>query len=189
MMFYNLATMSSPARAAHPTSHPLPGLRWAVKRSFLSYLSRLPDGRMSATDGAVQAAGDEVVWEAATGDTPPVSEEADRVLTFAGDLRYGGHGGLLFVRLADPHVTLRGDLGELSVLDTFSQINEARISLVTFGIARRDHTPGYEVISADEVRLTDRGAEVFNMVYPAGELFEPLTMTWPLRQLSQPAGG
>ena len=177
--------MSTPPLAAQT----LPGLRWAVKRSFLDYLSRVPDGRMSATDGAVLADSDEVVWQAATDGTPLVSDTADRVLTFAGDLRYGGHGGLLFVRLADPHVTLRHDVGELSVLDTFSQTNGARTSLVTFGISRRGHTPGYEVISADEVRLTDHGAEVFNMAYPAGELFEPLTITWPVMQLSQPASG
>ena len=156
-----------------------PGLRWSVKRSFLDYLSRLPDGRMSVTDGARQLGdGNEVVWEPVRSREVPGSPPGTaRILTFAGDLRYGGHGGLLFVRLADPHVTLRDGSGELSVRDTFSADEGARICLVTFDLSKSTHLPTHDVFSADEVRLTEEGVALFNQVYAAGELFDPFTIT------------
>ena len=158
---------------------PVPGLRWAVKRSFLHYLSRMPDGRISATDGAVPV-GDEIVWEPAPAEMSSPARCPRGVVAFAGDLRFGGHGGILFVRLADPWITLRDDAGELSVVDTFGPTPDARLSLVTFEVARREDTRRFAVLSADEVRLTDAGSEVFNKVYPAGELFESFVATWPI---------
>lgn len=158
---------------------PQPGLRWAIKRSFLSYLARVPDGRMSATDGATLTDEGEVVWDVAPDLAAAVPPGADQVLTFSGDLRFSGHGGLLFVRVADPHIVLSGDTGELSIVETFSQVEGSRLLLVTFRVAHRSYVAGCEVLSADEVRLTDDGTEVFNMVYPAAEPFEPFTVLWP----------
>jgi hypothetical protein len=156
-----------------------PGLHWAVKRTFFNYLARLTDSRMSVTGGATLTDQNEVLWEAAPNSAPAVPRGADRVLTFSGDLRCAGHGGLLFVRVADPHVVLSGDMGELSVVETFSTAEGSRIPLVTFGVAHRAYADGCEVLSTADVRLTDRGAEVFSMNYPAGELFEPITVIWP----------
>ena len=93
------------------------------------------------------------------------------------------------MRLAEPQVMLRDDDGELSVLDTFSEVAGARLPLVTFEVAGRGHAPGHEVISASEVRLTEEGAAIFNEVYPAGELFEPFTITWPTGLSGRPASG
>lgn len=150
-----------------------------MKRSFLDYVARLPDGRVSTTDGVTHTPDGEFLWAAADRHED-VPEAADRSLGFVGDLRYGGHGGLLFVRLADPCVTLRGGVGTVSVADTFDETHQMLVPLVTFDVTRWDQQPGVEIMRADTVRLTARGATMFNMVYPAGELFEPITMTWPV---------
>lgn len=184
-----IGTAPQPEAAPEPAPSVSPGLRWAVKLSFLDYLSRLPDGRMSVTHGAVHTGGDEVVWQTATSDGTMTAGGDARTFRFGGDLRYAGHGGLLFLRLAEPHVTLRGDAGDLSVLDTFGEVEGGRLRLVTFEVSRRSLETEHEVISADPVRLTEEGAAVFNQVYPVGELFEPFTITWPLKQAGRPAGG
>ena len=155
------------------------GLRWGVKRSFVEYIARMPDGRMSVLEGASLSELNELVWRPdLSGDASEGSAD-ERTYAFKGDVRYGGHGGLLFVQLADPLVTVRGDVGEMTVLDSLSKVEGARLHLVTFIVDGSINADGVDLLTASDVRLTEQGAEVFNAVYAAGEQFEPLTITWP----------
>ena len=106
------------------------GLRWAIKRSFVDYLRRMPDGRAVVGAGAFSL-GDEIVFppEAAGRRTAP-DGTAERYWTFLGDVRFSGHFGMLSVQFAAPRIDLRGDRGELSIAD-----GEARLSLVTLRVA------------------------------------------------------
>lgn len=155
------------------------GLRWAVKESFTTYLARMPDGRMSLSEGATLADNQEVVWEPDPKTTFAAGPDADRTMAFRGDVRYGGHGGLLFVQVANPVVTLRGAAGDLTVVDTFSEVEGARITLVTFTVAKLIEAPGFEMVVSSDVRLTERGTHLFNDVYQTDEQFEQLSIVWP----------
>lgn len=145
-----------------------PGLHWGVRDSFFQYLAGLPDGRVSVSDGATLGRTDPQVVHY------PVDNAAttDAVLAFRGDLRMGGHGGLLFVRLAQPRLALAGP-GEripLTVADPLTEDGSGpRLSLVTLVLASDDH--GW---LGTEVRLTDAGAALFNHVYAGGAAFEDL---------------
>jgi len=132
-----------------------PGLRWEIKRSFLRYIARMPDGACSVTDGA-----------------DPVDESAFRFepagdLRFRGVVRFSGHHGFLFVRIADPELQVDGTRGTLTIAG-----EPARVPLVTCELsAEPDGTT-----KGTAVRLTAEGAELFNAVYPAGEPFDDFTI-------------
>jgi len=138
-----------------------PGLRWGIKRSFLRYIARMPDGACSVTDGA-----------------DPVDESAFRFesagdLRFRGDVRFSGHHGLLFVRIADPELLVDGTRGTLTVAgDPRDPDGPERVPLVTFELT----DAGDGTTNGTVVRLTPHGAELFNSVYPAGEPFDDFTI-------------
>ncbi|MGI5519111.1 HtaA domain-containing protein [Streptomyces sp. CA-106131] len=146
-------------------------LRWSVRTSFFQYLAGLRDGRASVSDGATLTADDPqlVVYPA----DPDRSD--DDVLAFRGDLRLGGHGGLLFVRLANPRIKL-GTPAAPAVLSVDDPLTEdgsgPRLDLVTLRLAA-DEEGGW---SGTDVKLTEAGVGLFNHVYAAGDAFDPLTV-------------
>lgn len=143
-------------------------LRWSVRTSFFQYLAGLRDARVSVSDGAALTADDPqlVLYPA----DPARSD--DDVLAFRGDLRLGGHGGLLFVRLANPRIRL-GTPAVLSVDDPLTEdCSGPRLDLVTLRLTA-DGEGGW---SGTEVKLTAAGTGLFNNVYAAGDAFDPLTV-------------
>jgi len=68
--------MNEPAVNLHADADPpaLPplGLTWGIKRSFVRYLSGLPDAQVSATDGAEIVEGSLFNFPAAASTPPPV---------------------------------------------------------------------------------------------------------------------
>ena len=146
-----------------------PGLYWSVRDSFFRYVAGLRDGRASVSGGASLTVSDPqvVVYPADSGQTTAT------VLAFRGDLRLAGHGGLLFVRLADPRIVLGGERAELSVADPLTEDGSGpRLRLVTLDLA--PHDDGW---SGSDVRLTPDGVGLFNHVYESGELFDALRIT------------
>lgn len=141
-------------------------LRWSIRTSFLRYLTALPDARASVTDGArlTQTDPQEVLYAA------DPENSAQDVLAFQGDLRLSGHGGLLFVRLANPRIHLHAPRATLTVDDPLTEDGSGpRLTLVTLAM-----TPQGPDWHGTDVRLSEDGAAVFNHVYPAGDLFDPL---------------
>jgi hypothetical protein len=147
-------------------------LRWSIRASFFRYVAGLHDGRASVSDGAILTTDDPqlVVFPA------DVEESDEATLAFRGDLRLAGHGGLLFVRLANPRITRVGeqaaDVAELSVDDPLTEDGTGpRLTLVTLTLVTTDE--GWTGI---DVRLTGDGVALFNHVYPAGDAFDDLRL-------------
>ena len=142
-------------------------LRWSIRASFFQYVAGLHDGRASVSDGASMTQDDPqvVVFPA------DLDHTTDSVLAFRGDLRMSGHGGLLFVRLANPRIEL-GEPATLTVDDPAIEDGSGpRLPLVTLTLT----TDGSGWSGAD-VRLHQAGVALFNHVYPAGADFDPLTI-------------
>ena len=166
------------------------GLLWGIKRSFIAYVRRMPDGQGSVHDGAVPLGEDTILFPVA--DSPGTAGAldgtagaaaaggADRTWRFRGDVRFRGHGGMLFVRVAAPLVTVRGEEAELSIEDPYARPDGERVPLVTLRLAPGPAPEGAQVWLGSDVRLTEAGAELFNDVYPPGEPFEQLSVVLPL---------
>jgi Htaa protein len=160
---------------------PTTGLRWGIKTSFVTYVQRMPDGRGWVGEGAVPVSGNEVVFPPVQAGTRPTEDGGtDRFWAFGGDIRFTGHSGLLFVRIAFPVLTLRDGSAELTVAGQSEEESAERIPLVTLHLEVAPAADGLEVWSGTDVRLTETGAVLFNDVYPAGEAFDPLTLTLPI---------
>jgi hypothetical protein len=152
--------------ASPPATDPRGGLEWSIHRSFVRYIARMPDGRCSVTDGAdVLGSMTSPVFHFS-----PAGQEQRRDgmrLSFRGDVRFSGHHGLLFVRIADPVLTVTGSHGDLTVPG-----DEGSVELVQFDAAELDDGRAWRGTS---VRLSAGGAELFGGVYPVGEEFDELT--------------
>lgn len=163
----------------NPTEGDIPfGLLWGIKRSFVAYVRRMPDGQGSIHDGAVPLGGDTILFPVGEGSAAS-GGDAERTWAFRGDVRFRGHAGMLFVRVAAPLVTVRGDRAELSIEDPYARPEAARVPLVTLRLAPGPAPDGAEVWLGSDVRLTEAGAELFNDVYEAGEPFEQLSIILP----------
>ena len=165
-----------------PTPGPTPGeipfgLLWGIKRSFIAYVRRMPDGQGSIHDGAVPLGEDTILF-------PPLPDTAagagaDRSWAFGGDVRFRGHGGMLFVRVAAPLVTVRGDTAEVSIEDPYARPEADRVPLVTLRLEPGPAPEGADVWLGSDVRLTEAGSVLFNDVYQPGEPFEQLSVILP----------
>src|ERR1035437_5545925 len=74
------------------------GLHWGIKKSFLDYVARMPDGRGIFRDGATLADGSIAVFEPDVEAEHPEAADADLFLAFHGDVHFSGHFGMLNVR-------------------------------------------------------------------------------------------
>jgi hypothetical protein len=163
-----------------PEQPPGPSLTWSIKRSLLRYIASMPDGRCSVTDGAdvEQAEGtNRFCYEFDS----LATETGDLVAKYRGDVRFSGHHGMLFIRLADPEVVIGADRrGTLSV-PAEATASAARINLVRFVLENSGHQPGpgLEAYQATSVRLTAEGADVFGGVYGDAEPFDDFNLTLP----------
>lgn len=165
---------------ATPATHSVStALQWSIKRSFLRYIAAMPDGRCSVTDGADLAHGGEIdrfQYRFNGLKAGPDSLEA----AFQGDVRFSGHHGMLFVRVADPLITVGSDgTGVLSVLPNASDTGH-RVPLVTFTLTADDQPEDQPMrFTGTGVRLTADGADLFGGVYEASELVNDFDLTLP----------
>ena len=104
-----------------------PVLRWGIKRSFISYLSRLPDGSVSAGAGASIISGSYFQFEPdggapADAAAPPSAGAPEDpvqagVHRFRGEVRLSGHHGMMSLFVADPWLEFGAAGAVLSVAD------------------------------------------------------------------------
>ncbi|MGY0488192.1 HtaA domain-containing protein [Streptomyces sp. WG-D5] len=150
------------------------GLLWSVKSSFLRYIATMADGRCSATDGADAVPSQDGGHGRFRFVLDSVEDEGTTVTArFRGDVRFSGHHGLLFVRLADPVLTFDASgNGVLSVAgaDGPGHLPLARLTVTAAEAGRWRGT---------EVRLTDSGSDMFGGVYPQREPFDDLVLALP----------
>ncbi|MGN9757451.1 HtaA domain-containing protein [Streptomyces sp. SD31] len=157
---------------AGPTA--LPGLRWSVKVPFLRYIARSPEGRCSVTDGASVV--DEHMFLFSPDDASAFDAgTVTGLLKFRGDVRFAAHYGLLFLRIADPWLSVTGGAGTLTIAAPPGQSPE-RIPLTTLHLRTADPTDHADSCLGTHVRLTAQGSELFNGVYPVDEPFDDLTL-------------
>lgn len=171
--------MSVPSTADSP---PLAfGLRWGIKRSFIQYVQRMPDGRGWVGYGAQPYSEDEILFAPETAGRRTNSEgQTEMFWTFRGEVRFSGHFGFLFVRVASPELILRDGTATVLVAapDSGTESPE-QLPLATLRLQRRPAPTGAEIWQGTDVRLTEAGVEFFGGVYPPGEDLEPLTVTLP----------
>jgi hypothetical protein len=134
----------------------------------------MPDGRCSVTDGAAADGGDVFLF-APDQDRAGDPAAGPAALRFRGDVRFAGHHGLLFVRIADPWLVLGDQDATLTIDGPDAALGRIPLATVTLGAAAAN---GQHV--GTDVRLTPEGAELFGSVYPAGERFDDLTVFTPL---------
>lgn len=171
--------MNEPQAAAPP--RPPFGLRWGIKRSFLDYIRRMPDGQGSLADGARAVGEDEILFAPAAlqlGSDPDGT--ATRTWSFRGEVRFSGHFGMLALRLGSPALTVRGSTAELTIAGAPEDGEDGRLPLVTLDLVQQPAPDGIEIWHGTEVRLTAVATPLFNGTYPEGEPFEPLTVTLPV---------
>jgi len=147
---------------ATPAARTAPGLHWGLKRSFLTYIARQPDGRCSVTDGADLDADGRFLFAFADPAAP-----GDRELRLCGELRFAAHHGMLFVRIAAPRLVVEDARGQL-----FAQVgleeDAPHVVLATFAVPDRSVALSGPWTGTG-LTLTDDGAEVFGGVYDVGE--------------------
>ena len=161
-----------------------PVLRWGIKRSFISYLSRLPDGSVSADAGASIVSGSYFQFEpdgggsAADAEARAAGAPADLapagVRKFRGQVRLSGHHGMMSLFVADPWLEFSADGAVLSVEDPQRVPGSGgRLELL------RLTAPGALDVAGTgwtelPAQLAPGAVELFNGQYAAGEEMDPV---------------
>ncbi|GAB3596051.1 HtaA domain-containing protein [Microbacterium tumbae] len=125
-------------------------LVWGVKESLLSYVRRMPDGAITADDGARI-------------DGNAVSFPGDG-LRFSGSVTLTGHGGMMHVVLSAPQLVREEETWSLSIEDPDAP--EGRLRFATVG--------SFDGARGSDVRLTEDGADLFFGPYTRGTPLDDL---------------
>ncbi|GAA1518754.1 HtaA domain-containing protein [Nocardioides humi] len=152
------------------------GLMWGLKATFLAYLAGLPDARFSATGGAVVDERQRILFPTeSTEEFDPARGEG--TIRFAGDVRFAGHHGMMFVMVAQPWLTFRAGAATLSIVDPASHpAMDRRLDLLDVEERGWGEHRGARLYAPMPATLRAAGVELFNHAYPAGEPFDPLSV-------------
>jgi hypothetical protein len=158
---------------------PPAGLIWGIKRSFISYISRLPDGAVTAQEGAGIVDGSFFRFEPDGGSFDPSTESG--VLKFRGQVRLSGHYGMLSLFIADPWMEFTEGSGVLSIVDVDGWPNRSsRIPLLALPSTQPVSDGSGLVLSETRALLSPEGAGIFNDQYQAGTEMDPVSMDLPV---------
>jgi hypothetical protein len=157
---------------------PPEGLTWGVKRSFVKYLTSLPDGAVAAVEGATVLESGFFNFPSDGGGFDPATGTG--ILRFRGDVRLEGHFGMMFVQIANPWIEFQPDAGALTVaLGEPGDEGAERIPLVTFDTVAPQVIGESLVWQAVDTRLSRQGSDVFNHQYGTGQAMDPLSIRVP----------
>lgn len=165
----------NPASASPDLLPPL-GLSWGIKRSFVDYIASLPDGSVSATDGATVSGTSLFCFSPETSDYDVA--RGTGVLRFRGDVRLAGHHGMLLVRLLDPWVTFSSGSGVLSI-STGDDGGLDRTAVGFLSPSQPRDAGGFLVWDHVDVVVSPDGSELFDGQYAAGQPMDPLVIRIP----------
>jgi hypothetical protein len=129
-------------------------IRWGVKESFRAYIDGLPDGEVAVTNGASHELDGRFTW--------PLVAADGGVFRAAGEVRLGGHGGMLAVSLSELRVTVEGDTAVIAVGGE------------PVRIARGTVTTNTDRGLLIETTVTTMGSELLGGVYPVGTALDHL---------------
>ncbi|MCX6497845.1 MAG: HtaA domain-containing protein [Arthrobacter sp.] len=153
-----------------------PVLRWGIKRSFMDYLSRLPDGSVSADAGASIVSGSYFQFEPDGGAPAAEADALAGVRKFRGQVRLSGHHGMMSLVVGDPWLEFGADGVVLSVADTQQAPGSgARLELLRLSRPGRPESPATEWTELP-AQLAAAGVDVFNGQYAAGEEMDPVLL-------------
>jgi hypothetical protein len=144
----------------------------------MDYIAHMPDSKATATDGATPTEGHVIVFDPAGKDAHSRTT-AEQEWKFRGDVRFSGHGNMLFVRFADPWVTVVAGEARVTIVDPYRPDDPARLTLARLTLKEGPATAGVRAWISTDVRLAAEGTVLFNDVYPAGEPMEPLVILEP----------
>jgi hypothetical protein len=163
-------TVQQPAGGDAPPA----GLIWGIKRSFVSYISRLPDGSVAAEDGAAIVDGSFFRFEPDGGTYDPLTTAGN--LKFRGQVQLRGHYGMLSVLLADPWIEFDNGAAVVSIVDVrYWPDRDKRIPLLQLRSAGLVAIGAGYSVQETPALLTAEGAEIFNDQYQAGTAMDPVT--------------
>lgn len=146
---------------------------WGVKDSFLAYLARMEGSRISVGKGAGYEESEEFSYPLAS--AADFDEESNTgALSFAGQVRFTGHFGMLDLPLSAPRIDVgrRGASLTMRVGDG-SEGEVVRVADLAWP-APSLAPEGWRVWSAIPAVLTEAAVELFNGAYRAGEPLAPL---------------
>lgn len=168
-------TAQQPAGGDFPPA----GLTWGIKRSFINYISRLPDGAVTAQEGAGIIEGSFFRFEPDGGSFDP-STDSD-VLKFRGQVRLSGHYGMLSLFIADPWIEFTDGSAVLSIVDVGGWPDRSkRIPLLALPSTRPVSDGSALVLPETRALLSPEGAGIFNDQYQAGTEMDPVSMASPV---------
>lgn len=158
-----------PDDAGHPlqVAPPASGLHWRIKDSFVRYVLSGSTGAYAVTDGAEDDGDGNFYFPLASAE-----QDVDGVwrIAFEGDVRFSGHMGALFVRIAEVVVTIGPDGGELTIAGG----GGGRIRIARLGGAEPHSLADAAVWPELKPALTADGVALFGDVYSIGEPLDPL---------------
>lgn len=153
-----------------------PALRWGIKRSFIDYLSRLPDGSVSADAGASIVSGSYFQFEPDGGASAAEAGWPAGVRKFRGQVRLSGHQGMMSLFVTDPWLEFGAEGVLLSVADPRrTPGSEARLELLRLAVPRGPESAATEWTELP-AQLAAAGVELFNGQYVAGEEMDPVLL-------------
>lgn len=174
---------SQPASAADVTGGTID---WGVRGSFRSYVLGFAAGSITTGGGATQNAGNGTFVFPVGGGT---HEGAATSASSSGSVHFEGHDGFLDISVSDVRVSINGNSGSIIadvVSREFISFDEAG-ELITYDdveLVSLDLTGVTPVVTANSVTytavpttLTASGAPAFGSFYPAGDAFDPVTVT------------
>lgn len=173
--------MSNPTESPTDSAPPL-GLTWGIKRSFVRYLSFLPDASMSIDNGAEATNGSFFTFKPNGAELDPQTGRG--TLRFTGEVRMSGHGGMMRLQLLNPWITLTPEGATLSVSTPGSSGSDSDttpkgIVLVTLKLPHLDNMGAGLLWQDVPTFLTTDGAALFNDQYPVGQEMDPLFIHLP----------
>jgi Htaa len=158
------------------------GLLWGIKSSFVEYVRRMPDGQGALGAGARPLDVGGILFPPLRGARRTTPDNVDeRIWEFGGDVRFRGHFGMLFVRIAFPTIAVRDGVGVLTVADPYTTEGGERLILADITLQEQPAPPGLLIWSSTEVRMNAEAGKLFNDVYQVGEPLDPLTLVLPDR--------
>lgn len=157
-----------------PGQTPSHGLRWGVKASFVSYVSSLEDGRVTATDGAEATANSEFFF-------PFLRAEIENTEPFVGSLHFSGtvdfygHFGMMALTLRNLVLSVSRDACHL-----LAEIRGEERLLAKLPPREPRRTEAGLTWNEWIPTLTVEGAREFRDSYSPGEELSPLSISVPL---------
>ncbi|MFD1212022.1 HtaA domain-containing protein [Arthrobacter sp. GCM10027362] len=151
------------------------GLTWGIKRSFINYISRLPDGSVTAQDGAAIVDGSFFRFESDGGEHGSLRTAG--VLRFRGQVQLRGHYGMLSVLIADPWIEFDNGAAVVSIVDVRHWPDRSkRVPLLQLPSARLVADGACHFLPETPARLTSEGSVMFNEQYQPGEKMDPVAV-------------